>query len=165
MNEEQQHIVKFLRYYYIDQIQGLQAAGFSYISFVLIAQSIELLGTLLDDKPFRAQNQARKRFNLALVKLFPSKYAKTNLESELYEHYRCNMSHRFLPSKYIRFETNIPDEQHLSVDKEGVITLGAEQLAVDLRYAVNKMIVRIESGTTLPKKTGLDFTQFINVNA
>lgn len=161
MTEEQQNIRKFLEHYYIAEIQRLQLQGFHYVSFVLIAQSIELLGTILDDKPFRAQNQARKRFNIALIKLFPKKYGQTNLNGELYEHYRCNMSHRFLPSKYIRFEKTVPEDNHLSKDANGVITIGAEQIAKDLQFAVNKLIDRMATGKLKLKKTGLDFNQLL----
>ena len=163
LTEEQEHIELFLKHYYIKEIQRLQQNGFHYISFVLIAQCIELLGTLLDDKPFRAQNQARKRFNLALVKLFSKTYAKRNLKGEIYEHYRCNMSHRFLPSKYIAFKKSTSLEDHLSMDQNGVITLGAEQLAKDLEEAVYKIIHRMHSGLLKPKKTGLDFKQLLDI--
>ena len=162
LTEEQEHIELFLKHYYIHEIQRLQQNEFHYISFVLIAQCIELLGTLLDDKPFRAQNQARKRFNLALVKLFPKGYAKKNLKGEIYEHYRCNMSHRFLPSKYITFKKSTSKEEHLSIDNNGIITLSAEQLAVDLEEAVHKIIHRMHNGLLKPKKTGLDFKQLLN---
>ncbi len=161
MTEEQEDIARFLKHFYIDEIQRLQKEGFYYVSFVLIAQSIELLGTLLDDKPFRAQNQARKRFNLALIKLFPKKYGKNNLKGEIYEHYRCNMSHRFLPSKYIHFENSVVEDKHVSKDENNIITLGAEQLAHDLEEAVYKVIERMRSGRLRSKKTGLDFKQLM----
>lgn len=159
MNNDLDTLKKFVQHYFIEEIARLNQHNFGYFSFVVIAQAIEMLGAALDDKPFRAKNQSRKRFDLGIRALFDERYQRLAINGWLYENFRCNMSHLFVPSNAILLLTReqaTENEKHLSKKGESVIFI-AEDFQEDLRKACLFFIKKIDKGQVKPKKIGGSF--------
>lgn len=163
MEQELQDLKLFIEHHFIDEIDRLNDHDFGYFSFVLVSQAIEILGACLDDKPFRAKNQSRKRFEIAIRALFPTHYQRLNYKGWLYENFRCNMSHLFVPSNSIMLLTkNQANETqiHLSKENDCVIFI-AEDFQRDLRKACLYLFKKMEKGQIKPKKIGISLQQQI----
>jgi hypothetical protein len=81
-------------------------AGAGYLAFALIAQAIETLGALLDERDFSERSLSESRFGKAITELFSAKYGELNksgTEFYLYEHLRCGMAHILRPNSRIVF--------------------------------------------------------------
>ena len=141
---------KFIQKYFVEEVERMQTEGFQYFSFVLIAQIIEAMGGFLDNKPLRAKGQSKKRFGRAIKALFSHPFRKANIDDWLYFHFRCTMSHLFLPSGRLflvhRKEATQKGLTHLS-HYEGRLVLVAEDFAADLRAACQKLLEKVEKGT------------------
>ena len=144
LSTKEQHI-NFLQETILTQINEIVKQGQIIFSFMLIAQAIEILGAYLDNKPLRAKQQSSKRFELAIFKLFPQKYAQNNKANFLYYQLRTCLTHSFIPSnKIILKKNNIIDQnQHLSINN-GVLILILDDFHFDLEKAINKLIKLIE---------------------
>lgn len=154
---------KFIEHYFINEIDRLNKNNFGYFSFVIIAQAIEMLGAALDDKPFRAKNQSRKRFELGIRALFDERYRQLNANGWLYENFRCNMSHLFVPSNAILLLTKkqaTENETHLSKKGDTVIFI-AEDFQKDLKKACLFFLKKMDKGQIKAKKIGESFENHI----
>ncbi len=161
MQQELQDLKLFIEHHFIDEIKRLNEHEFGYFSFVLISQAIEILGACLDDKPFRAKNQSRKRFDLAIRALFSPQYQRLNYKGWLYENFRCNMSHLFVPSNSIKLLTkNEADEIQIHLSKiDNTVIFIAEDFQKDLRKACLYLFKKMDKGQIKPKKIGISLQQ------
>lgn len=122
-----------------------------YLSFPLIATAIELLGSCIDKskRGFEAGGGSEKRFNDAIVNLFPLKYHRFTNKSvsniDLYKGLRCGMNHLSLPKIGIGLTELKSGNAHLSV-KNGQLLLVAEELYKDLQNAGQIVIDKLASG-------------------
>jgi hypothetical protein len=111
-----------------------------YLSFPLIAISIELLGGCIDKskRGFNARGGSESRFNEAIKTLFPYRYHRFVNKSvpniDLYNGLRCGMNHLFLPNNCVALTETKSGHAHLSV-KNGKLLLVAEELYKDLQNA------------------------------
>jgi hypothetical protein len=132
----------------IEPIGKLQQAGFYSISFILMAQAIEFMGGMLDKKPFRAREQSKKRFNLAINKLFGEKYRFVNQNDWLYDKLRNHLTHTFIPSSWLILCSRSDSgygTHHLKFENDRLI-LVAEDLYDDLTSAAETILKKIEKG-------------------
>ncbi|MCP4521998.1 MAG: hypothetical protein GY827_09970 [Cytophagales bacterium] len=163
MNKELEELKYFVQHYFVNEIERLNKNEFGYFSFVLIAQAIEILGAVLDDKPFRAKNQSRKRFDLAIKALFDVRYQRLNYKGWLYENFRCNMSHLFMPSNAIILTTREEVEDgmvHLE-KKDNTVVFIAEDFQYDLKKACKYLVKKIDKGQVKPKKLGIGLSNYV----
>ena len=140
--------MEFLREWVIAGLIDLQKAGFHYYSFIVMAQAVEVLGAFLDEKPFRAKEQARARFQKAMRVLFPPPYARLNEGDGLYHKLRNHLAHFLVPSSELILTTREalqPGQVHLGV-WEGRTVLVAEDFLHDLVRATNMIIRKLEEG-------------------
>jgi hypothetical protein len=130
-----------------------------YLSFPLIATAIELLGGCIDKskRGFNAGGGSEKRFNDAIVSLFPTRYHRFTDKSisniDLYKGLRCGMNHLFLPNTGIALTESKSRNAHLSV-RNGQLLLVAEELYKDLQNAGREVINKLGSAE-ISEKFGL----------
>lgn len=121
--------------------------------FILIAVGIEFLGACIDRQSVKATARSEKRFNSAIVKLFPKKYhhfVKKESVPNLYFDYRCPVIHQFSPAKsvalYSRKEAVAGGFLHLTYNPGGSLVLIAEDFYDDLANAGLKLIKQLSPG-------------------
>ncbi len=121
-----------------------------YVKFVLIANTIEFLGSILDPHPFLQNGESENRFNAALIKYFPKKYssfAKAGSDVYLYQDFRCGMIHQLRPSPKIILSERHKGDIHLGFNKEGTKRfLVLEDFYDDLEKAAKACISSIQKG-------------------
>jgi len=139
----------FIRNEVIQPIRALLDDGHDRAAFILMAQSIEVLGSFLDTKPFRARSQSKIRFRNALYFLFPGAYSAKNRGDKLYEQFRSQMTHMFIPSAHLKLQVN--GTTHLEMEDEKLV-LNAYQLADDIAAAGEKLIQKLERGELKRKR-------------
>ena len=129
----------------------MKTPGSTIGKFILIAVGIEFLGACLDRQHIKATARSEKRFNLAIVKLFPKKYhhfVKKESVPNLYFDFRCPIIHQFKPGKSVflcsREDADTIGQSHLSYHPEGSLILVAEEFYDDLASAGSKLINRIK---------------------
>ena len=71
-------IEDFLRKTIVNDVRFLIDNEKYYSALIILSQSIETLGAFIDNKPFRAKMQSKKRFGMALKMLFPREYKRAN---------------------------------------------------------------------------------------
>ena len=147
----------------LGEVKRLQEHGFFYLSFFVMSQAIEFMGSFLDTKPFRAKHQSQHRFEAAIKKLFPTKYHKLNNRHFLYQKLRNHLAHSFLPSAWISFTSKIenPKVKHLARRGNRTVFV-AEDFASDFEIACNTLIKMIEDGEVKPKKIESDMVNFFS---
>ena len=146
---------QFIREHITGEIRGLLDDGHVRAAFVLMAQSIEVLGSYLDTKPFRARGQSKIRFGNALYYLFPGRYSYYNKGHRLYDQFRSGMTHMFIPSSHLKLVSG--GDVHL-VEEEGRLILNARTLLSDIERAGEKVLQMLESGELKQKK--IDYRWF-----
>ncbi len=126
------------------------------LTVMIAAQAIEVLGAYLDDKPMRAKGLSAKRFELALYKLFPKKYAELNSKSFLYTQMRACLTHMFIPtpSLLIVGKQDLEGYKHLEMEN-GTLIIKVDELLKDLINATNKVIKLLLEGKIRPKKISI----------
>lgn len=131
----------------------MEAANVRLHLLAAIAHGIETAGALLDDKPFKAKGQGRKRFALALRKLFPQSYSEANQQLDLYGQLRSHMAHCMLPAQtlLITEDRNAP---HLSFDGK-LLHVSLPVLFNDYCCAIETLLSHIDSGQLTAKR--IDF--------
>ena len=122
-----------------------------------ITHGIETAGALLDNLPYKAKGQGRKRFDLALKKLFPASYGEANGRISLYTQLRSHLSHCMIPANNVAVSP--VKEHHLHFDGK-LLEISLCTLYVDYRCAILKLIQLIEEGKLKNK-----LIQFENVNS
>ena len=130
----------------------MKTPGSTIGKFILIAAGIEFLGACLDRQHLNATARSEKRFNSAIVKLFPKKYhhfVKKESVPNLYFDFRCPIVHQFKPGKSVVLYSDNKAEnggfRHLTYNVEGSLILVAEEFYRDLASAGLEFIRRIDS--------------------
>lgn len=128
--------------------------GFDYLSFPLIAQTIELIGSFFDQNPFDQsgiESQKRiDRFGQGIKQLFKNSAYKNN-NSDFYENLRCFFAHQMRPGSgfYLTsLKNGIPKSMHLKRAESDDRFLIIECFYDDLEAAVKSLLIQIakESG-------------------
>ncbi len=119
--------------------------------FIIIAVGIEFLGTCLDRQHVKATARSEKRFNSAIIQLFPKRYhhfSKLGSVPYLYSDFRCPVIHQFRAGKQILLisggdvsDLGLP---HLSLNAEGALVLKAEDFFEDLKFAAIELVKKID---------------------
>lgn len=129
----------------------MQESGNTTGKFILIAVGIEFLGACLDKQHFHAAARSEKRFNTAILKLFPKRYhhfVKPDSVPNLYTDFRCQVIHQFATGKSILLcteeEAVACNFSHLSYNSAGSLILLPERFYLDLALAANELIKRLE---------------------
>lgn len=144
--------------------------GFDYLSFPLIAQTIELIGSFFDQNPFDQsgiESQQRiDRFHSGIKQLFKGGAYQQN-KSAFYENLRCFFAHQMRPGAGFLLtsrKNGIPDDKHLEKSASGDRFLIIECFYDDLQAAVKQLLHQIakESGAIDKKKV---FDVFLVVKA
>lgn len=150
----EKELIKFLENILIKDTKTLLDNNQEYIALVIMSQSIETLGAFLDSKPFRAKAQSKKRFSLALKKLFPYKYRKANDKFFLYDKLRNHIAHILIPSSKIVIITNLDEHKHMEVSNGNIYIFIAE-FYNDVKTATEELISMIENNKIRFKKLHL----------
>ncbi|MFO7878574.1 MAG: hypothetical protein ACQES0_07590 [Bacteroidota bacterium] len=148
---------KFIREVMVAEIRALLKHDHERAAFVMMGQSIEVLGAFLDDKPLKARQQSKKRFRNALYHLFPGKYSSMNRGDRLYNEFRSSLTHMLVPSARLKL-TSRDMSGHLT-EKEGKLVLHAGSLADDIERAGEAIIKRLNSGELRRKRIGFDWQE------
>jgi len=160
---EEKDINWFLDTVVVRDIGAVIEAGGGYLAFALIAQSIEMIGALLDEYEidYYEQGLPAKRFAKGITEVFKpidARYAEFNKEDSeyyLWENLRCGMAHIIRPKSKIVF-TGKSDANKLSATHLDKIKFddGAEYLllVVEDFYEHLKDACR-RTKNKLPKKT------------
>ncbi|MFO7789014.1 MAG: hypothetical protein ACQES1_06275 [Bacteroidota bacterium] len=148
---------EYIRGYIIQEIRNLLKNGHLYVAFIMMGQSIEILGAFLDDKPLKARQQSKKRFRNALYHLFPGKYSRMNKADRLYHQFRSTMVHMFVPSGHLQLLRNTP-EMHLH-EQDGKLCIHADTLIDDIERAGEAIIKRLNSGELRRKRIATGFIE------
>lgn len=139
---------EFISRVFIQEIGRLQKEGFFFFSFILIGQAIEALGCFLDNKPLKATAQSSKRFSRSLNLLMGYRYRAVNQDHWLYDKLRNQLTHAFVPSKYLYLTHR--NQKPLGVEHlqrvDGKLVLVAEDLYEDLVKGCNKLFSMIDKG-------------------
>lgn len=132
----------------------MKAASVRLHLLLAMVHGIETAGALLDPLPFKAKGQGKKRFDLAIRKLFPAEYMQANQHVNLYSQLRSHMAHCMLPAKTI--EIHIEQEaQHLRF-ADNVLQISLNSFFDDYMRAIKKLIGMLESGNLKNKKIVLE---------
>lgn len=133
--------------------------GSPYIKFLLLVNSVEFLGSCLDEHEITKTKESEERFNKALKKLFDKKYhkyANKNSNPYFFSDLRCGMIHQLRPLNHIAFTTREESEEdgneHLKSNSDGHFILVLEDFYDDLEKATNKLIRDMKSGKITHKK-------------
>ncbi|MBP9153112.1 MAG: hypothetical protein KBF73_12580, partial [Flavobacteriales bacterium] len=141
----------FAEQFLLKEVEQMKAANVRLHLLSAMVHGIETAGALLDPLPFKAKGQGKKRFGLALHKLFPAVYDKANRQLDLYSQLRSHMAHCMLPAKTII----ISDKQHLHISENGM-DINLDVFFDDYRSAINLLIELLESGKLKNKKIVFD---------
>jgi hypothetical protein len=146
---------EFVETILIDGVEKMQRDGSLYLSCVVMASGIELLGAILLSVPpnstsISAIGLSRKRFNHAIINLFPSVYHSLLTRTpSLFEGWRCWGVHQLAPGGYgFLGETDALKNgvTHLN-ERNGVVVLIAEQLCRDFKAASLQVVAAIKNGS------------------
>ena len=136
----------------------MKAANVRLHLLVAMVHGIETAGALLDRLPFKAKGQGKKRFDLAIRKLFVAKYSEANKHLNLYSQLRSHLSHCMLPAKTISVLDD-PSKTHLEFS-ESVLHISLTELYNDYLHAIELLIKEIDSGKLKNKKIMFDNLNF-----
>ena len=134
---------KFIKDFIIQEIENLLTDGHTRAAFVMMSQTIEVFGSFLDNKPFKAKAQSKIRFRNAIYQLFPPRYTKFNKGDRLYNQFRSALTHMFIPSSHLHLTKT--DDKHLILE-EGKLIISAPILLKDIKRAGNTILKRLEKG-------------------
>jgi hypothetical protein len=143
----------FTEKYLLNEVKSIEAANVRLHLLSAIVHGIETAGALLDPLPFKAKGQGRKRFDLALKKLFPKDYLLVNLELDLYNLLRSHMAHCMLPAKQIVVSNSAAN--HLLLH-DGQLEIDLDTLFNDYVQGIEKLIRLIESNQVKNKRIVFD---------
>lgn len=152
-NQEQiERIEIFLNTVVLDELEKLQHAGLSYMNFVIMGQTMEVLGGFLDRKPMKAKGQSALRFAAAVRYLFGGRYRALNENNFLYDRLRNQMTHTFLPGGNLRLVSSARESGYSHLEIEGeCLTLVAETFHDDIRRACHRLVELLKEGRIKPK--------------
>ncbi len=158
-NEQIRHIEWFLEKVIIQELGKLQQAEISYMQFVLMGQTIEVLGGFLDNKPTKAKGQSSIRFAQGVNRLFGGRYRLLNDKGYLYDKLRNQMTHTFIPSSdlyLLNHEDAAGKFQHLNYH-EGKLVLIADVFYKDICKACQRLIALMKAGQIRPKNIAFEY--------
>jgi len=154
---------EFVKDIIIDRIGEMIDTEMYHMAFILMGQSIETLGAVIDSKPLKAKAQSKKRFDAAIYKLFPKDYQRINRNGFLYDQLRTTLTHLFVPGGFVLLTSannKTYGNKHLQKDNDRII-LVAEEFYKDLVNAANRLFDGIDKGIVKRKEIKLDnFEQF-----
>lgn len=158
-NKEQiRQIEQFLEEVIIRELGKLQQVNLSYMQFVLMGQTIEVLGGFLDNKPMKAKGQSSKRFANGVNRLFGGRYRLLNDNYLLYDKLRNQMTHTFIPGGDLLL-LNSKDKKgelrHLEYS-EGKLVLVSETFYDDICKACSRLISLLKEGKLKPKNIAFE---------
>ena len=133
--------IKYLTDTIVPQIRQLQNQRFYLPSYIMMMQCVEFLGAIIDKKPLKAREQSKKRFSLALKKLFDSPYHYYNRNNEIYDKLRNHLLHTFSIGNYFEImpASEAGDNKHLTKSNDGRIILIAEEMLRDIEKAASRV--------------------------
>ena len=149
----------FLNKILIEDVKKLIDNQQYYIALIIMSQSIETLGAFLDNKPFRAKAQSKKRFSLALRYLFPNKYKKANNNFFLFDKLRNHIAHILIPSSRINILEKNSEEKHMQIIN-GVLNISITEFYKDVKTATEKLIKMIDNKEIKYKKLDIKDINF-----
>lgn len=153
------NFLQFIDHVLIKEIYEIQNdhGQHKYLSFGLISQGIELLGSLTDKWQVDERGKSKLRFDKALKEFFDSEYhpyMDNTSEFHLYTNLRCGLLHIVVPKKKIALGEIGKDGgryEHLSVydfqDGSRRLFLMAETFYDDFRKACEKAKGIIKDGS------------------
>lgn len=128
------------------------------MKFVLIGQTIEVLGALLDNKPMKAKSQSARRFNHAINSLFGGEYRVQNSDYYLYDKLRNQMTHSFIPGGDIELYSRASDTiKHHMKKENGILVMIADNFYADIVEASNRLLHLIKVGKVKAKNIAFDY--------
>ncbi len=139
----------------------MKAANVRLHLFIAMLQGIETAGALIDQKPFKAKGQGRKRFSLALGRLFPTSYSIANNQLDLYGVLRSHSVHCMVPSHLVRLEDSAAS--HL-VFNDSILTISLEQFYTDYCTAIESLLTRIQNDQIKRKRIPLTSIETLSLN-
>ena len=145
---------QFAEEYLLNEVKLIEAANVRLHLLAAIVHGFETAGALLDDKPFKAKGQGKKRFDMAIKKLFAQSYVEANSKVNLYSQLRSHMAHCMLPAKTIQISED-QGQQHLKFD-QNLLQISLPQLFDDYCCAIEKLISMLETGQLKPKRIIFD---------
>jgi hypothetical protein len=167
---EEKDINWFLDTVVVGDIGSVIDAGCGYLAFALIAQSIEMLGALLDEQEIGHYEQGlpAKRFAKGITEVFKpidARYAEFNKEDSeyyLWENLRCGMAHIIRPKSKIVFtgksDANKLHASHLDKikfdDGEKYLLLVVEDFYDHLKDACRRTKNKLTKKTHVKLKKG-----------
>ena len=167
-------VIEFIRTVLISDISRLiYDCKLYYLSFGVIAQGIEFLGSCLDELPFDDPTQAEKRFQRAIRRLFKPcnnayiKYNSPKAEYYLYRDLRCGLIHMVRPKNRVvltsRAESLEDHTRHLANHGDKLV-LVAEDFFDDLKRASQSVIWKIENDKLTNRKTKETYIRVYEIN-
>ncbi|MBI1288117.1 MAG: hypothetical protein GC178_11145 [Flavobacteriales bacterium] len=144
----------FAQKFLLEEVKKMEAANVPLHLLLAIVQGMETAGALLDDKPFKAKGQGKKRFQFTLRKLFPKPYSEANNRLDLYSQLRSHMAHCMLPATSIVVVTDA--DNHLAFDSENRLQLCPRSFFTDYENAILALLEKLDSGELQNKKVLFD---------
>ncbi|MCF8276200.1 MAG: hypothetical protein K9J17_05640 [Flavobacteriales bacterium] len=145
---------RFAQQFLLDEVKKMKASDVQLNLLISMVHGIETAGALLDPLPFKAKGQGKKRFAIAVRKLFPAEYANANRQLDLYGQLRSHLAHCMLPANSIVVHSNAV-EQHLGFS-EKVLHISLEVLYNDYCCAIEQLIEQLEEGKLKNKNIMFD---------
>ena len=146
---------EFIKIRLLEESYKLKEAAFIFPTFLLVSQGIETLGAFLDNKPIAVKAQSKKRFHLAIAKLFPQEYQDLTEDDWLYKQLRCNLSHMCSGGGFIVFSSQ---KENLGFHLElinGKRLFLMEVFVQDFQKACNTLIEQLKKGELKQKAMAL----------
>lgn len=145
---------EFAQQYLLGELEQMKAADVRLHLLSAMVHGIETAGALLDTLPFKAKGQGKKRFAMAMKKLFPSIYGEAGAKLDLYGLLRSHISHSMLPAQQIRVHLK-NEGQHLHYS-EKVMHISIETFYLDYHRAMTELVLQLEAGTLKNKTIQFD---------
>lgn len=164
--QEKLEVNAFINIVLIESVGQCVRTGNEYLSAGIIAQGIELIGSIIENEEdeklkkkesdFDTKWKSRERFYNALM-LFDSKYhilcsqtEKTaNVDFDLYSNLRCGYAHQLRPTGRVHvFDSNKAKEEgftHLVIDSRNILPIVVSELFSDFKKVCGFIISQIES--------------------
>ena len=153
------YIESFLEQVIVRELGKLQQIDLSYMQFVLMGQAIEVLGSLLDNKPMKAKGQSAKRFSLAINRLLGGRYRLLNDNYVLYDKLRNQMTHTFIPGGDLMLLAHRDESgkyRHLEYC-DGKLVLVGEVFYEDICKACSRLTDLLKAGKVKPKNIAFEY--------
>ncbi len=140
----------FAHQFLLKEVEKMQTADVRLHLLAAMVHGIETSGALLDQLPFKAKGQGKKRFDLALQKLFPKEYSSANQKVNLYSQLRSHMAHGMLPAKTIHVVNDNADQHLIFLDD--MLTISLRSFYNDYRSAILLLMEKLEDGKLKNKR-------------